>query len=472
MSTAAFKAENDQLLINTVNTGFIDYWATGKKTIRQGTGIEVYITPECNQNCSYCYLCSHGDELYPKDIRNHDTILKNYKMFLDYCVEKKLKPENFDLFSGEIWQSDFGITILEMLYDCLASQSDFVPEKIMIPSNCSFVLNDKALARIENILQKFNDNDNIKTYVYFSCSNDGYHIDKDTRPYNDPKLQQDKNTQEYYTKILDFCIKWKFAFHPMVSAHCIEKWPENYQWWCDELSARGIDPVRGVMLLETRNDDWTEEKLISYIKFLNFRVELNAKILQEKYPECTRPYEAFYRAMSGKIPKYTNHYDSLKFQNPRDLWPTCSIARSFTVRLGDLAIVPCHRLSYDEFLFGHFTVENDKIVGMTSKNVVMMNQIWLNNLLGASKCGSCLYNSICTRGCYGSQFESNKDFLYPCATVCDLYKVRTIFIYLKYKKIGIWDYPGAKNCESYRIFEKIQNTEEYKKWSKIINNII
>ena len=155
------------------------------------------------------------------------------------------------------------------------------------------------------------------------------------------------------------------------------------------------------------------------------------------------------------------------------MWPTCSIARTLTVRLGDLAIVPCHRLSYEEFLFGHFTVENDKIVGMKSKNVVMMNQIWLNNLLGTSKCGSCQYAPICTRGCYGSQFETNKEFLYPCDTVCELYKVRTIFLYEKYKKMGIWDqYPNSKNSESYRIVEQVKNTEEYKKWSKIAKDII
>ena len=132
MSIAEFKTENDQLLINTVNTGFLDYWRAGNKLIRQDIGIELYITPECNQNCSYCYLCAHGDELYPKQIRNHEQILKNYKMFLNYCVENKLKPAHFDLFSGEIWQTQFGIDILEILYDCLSSQKDFVPATVMI----------------------------------------------------------------------------------------------------------------------------------------------------------------------------------------------------------------------------------------------------------------------------------------------------------------------------------------------------
>ena len=40
-------------------------------------------------------------------------------------------------------------------------------------------------------------------------------------------------------------------------------------------------------------------------------------------------------------------------------YPGCTINRALIVRMGDLAIVPCHRTSYDQFLLGHFNVEND-----------------------------------------------------------------------------------------------------------------
>ena len=470
---ATFQQENDALLYNTINKGFIEYLQFDtEKVVREKMGIELYITPECNQNCSYCYLCAHGDELYPKEIRDRKKIIENYKLFLDYCVENKLKPQHFDLFSGEIWQTQFGIDILEIMYEYLDKQQDFMPESIMIPSNCSFVASDKALERVENILQKFKDNPKITTRLFFSCSNDGYHIDNETRPLNDPNAYAvKKGTKGFYDRLLGFCKKWGFGFHPMVSAHGIEKWPENFKWWCDELEALQLDPIRMVMMLETRNDNWTEDKLISYMKFLNYQIDYIMELFS-KWDKSKPAIQQFIEFVNGSSKKYNNHYNSLRLQNGRDLWPTCSIARTLTVRLGDLAIVPCHRMSYDEFLFGHFKVEEGKIIGVTSKNVVMMNQIWLNNLMGAAKCGSCPYNTLCTRGCYGSQFESNGEFLYPCDTVCDLYKVRTIFLYHKYDKLGIWADEKARHSESYKIIDKIKETEEFEKWSKIVRSII
>ena len=54
-------------------------------------------------------------------------------------------------------------------------------------------------------------------------------------------------------------------------------------------------------------------------------------------------------------------------------YPGCTINRALIVRMGDLAIVPCHRTSYDQFLLGYFNVENEKIVGVTAKNIQLMN---------------------------------------------------------------------------------------------------
>ena len=54
-------------------------------------------------------------------------------------------------------------------------------------------------------------------------------------------------------------------------------------------------------------------------------------------------------------------------------YPGCTINRALIVRMGDLAIVPCHRTSYDQFLLGHFNVENEKIIGVTAKNIQLMN---------------------------------------------------------------------------------------------------
>lgn len=150
-------------------------------------------------------------------------------------------------------------------------------------------------------------------------------------------------------------------------------------------------------------------------------------------------------------------------------WPTCSIARSLVIRLGDLAIIPCHRTSYDEFIIGFFVSdESGTITDITAKNISLMNQIWFNNLYGTAECNHCAFRDLCVRGCYGAQFESTKELFYPCESVCNLFKARIIFLYLKYEKIGVLH----NNRHLINIIQSIEETEEYKKWKKIILTLI
>jgi len=34
------------------------------------------------------------------------------------------------------------------------------------------------------------------------------------------------------------------------------------------------------------------------------------------------------------------------------------------VRAGDLSIIPCHRTSYQKFIYGKYKTENNKIIGI------------------------------------------------------------------------------------------------------------
>jgi len=45
------------------------------------------------------------------------------------------------------------------------------------------------------------------------------------------------------------------------------------------------------------------------------------------------------------------------------------MGRMICVRLGDLAICPCHRTSYDKYLLGKFEVKDNQIIGIKANNV-------------------------------------------------------------------------------------------------------
>ena len=465
-----YQEEKDVLLAGMLDKFYKIYKQPHDKRdfMSESFSLELYITPDCNQNCSYCYLCKHKDQLYPKELRDFPTILKNTEILLDYFVENKMAPYRFDLFSGEIWDTQFGYDVFETVYK--AVQKGFKPRLMVIPSNMSFVLKDESLEVMSEYMQKFKDY-GIK--VCFSCSNDGWYIDKMTRPFNnEDEFELKKGTKAYYRRLIDFCKKWELGFHPMISAHGIEHWCENFDWWIDMLKTEGFDLMNSIMFLEVRNNDWTEEKITHYLKYLNHSANYWA---EEFFPTRIKGDKEEAKKM---FQKWIHHKLKTDFQtnytplllSEDDLHPGCTIHRSIIVRMGDLAIIPCHRTSYDEFIGGHYVVENNKIVGVKAENIQIMNQVWQNNMMGSPKCGSCIYACYCMKGCFGSQFESTGDLFYPCDTVCDLYKARFIFLYHKYTSMGIMNEPEDKIIEN--IIDQIKETEEYKKWTQIALQII
>lgn len=431
--------------------------------------LEIYVTTDCNQSCSYCYLCKHGDELYPKEFRKPEIIVRNFKIFMNYLLDNKMYyPERFDFFTGEIWGTKLGYDLFDVLLDAI--DKGFSPTRIIIPSNLSFILNDETLNKIDEYINKFEQR-NIQ--FAFSCSNDGLYNDVMTRPLNNPEADAKlkKGTAEYYEKLFKYCKKRGFGFHPMVSAHGIKYWKENFKWWQEQLRKYDMDPLNSVMFLEVRNDDWTDEAIRYYLEYLDYTVEY---FWRNYFKNPDVPVDELFSAFihgRSKINKPGNYQPTTL---PRGKFnPGCTIARSLVIRLGDLAIPPCHRTSYDEFIFGKFELDEDatKIIGLTAKNTFLMNQIWLNNFTGMSKCNCCPYNSFCMKGCYGSQFESTGEILYPCESVCELYQARILFLYEKYLKKGILNLEG-EDKELAKLIQQVKNSKEYEKWMPIIQSII
>jgi sulfatase maturation enzyme AslB (radical SAM superfamily) len=103
-------------------------------------GLELFITPTCNQKCEYCYLQRHINDLYPKENNNRETIIKNFKHVLDWCVEEDFNLPNLDLYSGEIWHTSFGLELLDIAFDYIANKG-LRCNKVSIPTNATFLEN-------------------------------------------------------------------------------------------------------------------------------------------------------------------------------------------------------------------------------------------------------------------------------------------------------------------------------------------
>lgn len=387
----------------------------------QESTLEIFLTSACNQRCEYCYLVKYP-KLYPQEYNNQTTILKNLKILFDYLIEQQYYIPNIEFFTGEIWHSNFGLQVLQITLEAI--QNGLQTNYILIPSNCSFVIQDEQMFKIQNYIDKYS---HYGVKLGFSISVDGALLENENRPLANGYIK----TEEFYDKMFLFAQHNNFLFHPMVAAANIDKWIENYQWWEKKCQEYGYNIDGSVMMLEVRNDNWTEQSITEYNNFMNYLIDRN-------FQKCNKDIGIFANNLfdGSGIGGYVPYAPA-----ETDTFPGCTVANSLTLRVGDLAICPCHRTGYDKFIYGKFIVENDKIIDFEGYNPqIAMKILYSNFNLTNIGCDTCIYSDYCLKGCYGSQFESTGEIFAPIQCVCDFDKAKWNNIVSKYEKMGVHKY--------------------------------
>lgn len=392
--------------------------------------IEIILTSNCDLKCEYCYLQRFEDNLYPKEYRDPKLILNNASIFLDWMLEKKIKFE-LQVFSGEVFSQKLGYDFFDLLYNKIkhfSKEEQLIPY-IIIPTNMSFIASDILTEKVQNILDKFRV---IGTIISLSASVDGKCIEE-YRPY---KNKEEDRRDEYYDKLFIFGKKNHIGFHPMIAASNASKWIENFKWYMGMMEKHGLYTKRKIkrllppMMLEVRNDDWTEEAIQEYLKFLDFLVDYEFKDEFEDKKFFAR------RVFLGQVGR---SYDTIALYprtGGRDKI-SCGIQRAFYVRLGDLAIVACHRTAYDHFKLGQFVIEDNKIVDIESTNLPLTLSIMSTISRNLPQCEKCSIKHYCIKGCLGSQYEITGELFQPIESVCNLFKAKVEFLIKKYHEMGI-----------------------------------
>lgn len=430
---------------------FFSPWIEGEtddpSSIWADANLELYVTAQCNQNCEYCYLVRH-EELYPRDVMKPDIIKKNLHIFLDWCMDQGFSFNQVDFFSGEIWHSQFGWDLLDIMLSYI--RNGLRVKTVMIPTNASFILSDRACIEMTNRIEDYR---NAGCLLQLSGSIDGGYIDNITRRGNDDHLTDDKNSDEFYEKFFSFWRHHNYLFHPMVSSANVKYWKDNFQWWDDQCKRYGYDAFSDVMMLEVRNDDWTDASINDYTDFLDFLID---KYLDER---CNGNVSQLvqYLFLTDIFNPGGNGYINFGMTQA-DAFQGCTVSDMFTVRLGDLAIPPCHRTAYDDLLYGKFHVEDGKITDIDEINPQIASRILLqDSILCSPGCDRCAYNAFCLRGCYGSQREIEKDPFMPIESVCKMFRAKIDFLIDKFDKLGVWKYLEILTPANAR-YESIQDT--------------
>jgi len=425
----SYQKENDLLLKSYLMRGL----SGANNSI---PSIELILSPECDQACTYCYMHRYGHQLYPSSVfENGESILRNTEIFLDFLIENEYQGR-LSLFSGEIFSQEIGFQVLDLVHQKMI-ECPTLFQYVDIPTNYSFILDDEKTRRVEDIVEKFIDT---SKRVYLSISDDGKFMECN-RPY---KSKNQSRGDEYYEKLMAFARKYNYSFHAMVHHNNIEEWPDNWDWFIEMLGDHG--EKFKLNMLEVRNDGWTEESIAHYINFLKHMIDKKMEYFD---------YDA--KRYVDNLVNGPEDITALILRNANKRYDdaiSCSIQKSIAVRMADLTVVPCHRLMYPEFIAGRFILDEnqEKIIDIEGEFVTQYLSIKSLPAAFQLKCYSCPIKSFCTKGCLGSNYETNKEVFMPVESVCKLYQSKFKFLYEYYDELGILDALIKNKGDTYRDY--------------------
>ena len=414
----SFQEENDKLVSHFLEKTFFKAWRSRNGALANWRRVELFLNTRCNQACVYCYLNRYGSKLYPEQLQDDRAVLSNLRMFLDWLTSKSYKPD-FEIFSGEPLVQEIGYRALEMILRSYLRHK-LLPVQVVVPSNYTFILNNHLTSRVIGLLRTYHDCD---SKLILSTSIDGKYCESN-RPLK--SLGADPRDDKFYDRVFSFNRRFGFGFHPMVYSRNIECWIDNFVWFQDMFRKHRI-PYYNLYLLEVRNKEWSPASIRGFGEFVSFIIKWTWK---HKCGENRAKFLDFLFRFRG--------YNML--QSPFSTIGRgigCSIQGTFTLRVGDLCLVPCHRTAYRQFELARFKTSNGRISGLEAINPELMITIYTLHSNNFPYCESCPIKNLCSKGCLGSQFEATGDLFTPIPTVCQLEHWKLYNIIKTFKEIGV-----------------------------------
>lgn len=430
----SFQEENDQLLNSILERTYFAGWKDPEnEKYMNFNSLEIIMNYKCNLGCKYCYVNRWGEELYPSELyADEEKLLSNLQMILRWLKRNDFRP-TIEYFSGEALVQKVGLKGLEMFTSSVPSGTT-----ILVPTNYTFILSDELTKRVDGIIANAKARD---VRVSLSASVDGKYCEVN-RPFKGTITSQcevekrrweyeysgvpDPRDDAYYDKVFAFAKKWGFGFHPMVYSNQIEKWKDNFLWF-QEMYKKYDLPWDKLYLLEVRNAEWSDQQIREYMEFIKFLIRWTWDMTGRNpgnFLEFVYKGKGF-NILTGPLTTIGRGIG-------------CSLQSAVYLRLGDLALVPCHRQSYKQFIIGWLQTENGEIEGVKAHNSEILIAEMSCTHRNFPYCEACYIKHICSGGCLGAQFEFTGDPFTPIPRMCKLAHNKVRAMIEVYRELGIY----------------------------------
>lgn len=407
-----------------------------------GSPIELIIKPQCNQQCEYCYIYKHGDELYPVEERISDEkILENLDNFLNYLFNvRKVFIKDWEFFAGDLYGNGLIYKILDIFYKYLSIEyqkhtSWYQDDHIVISMPCNFYYLATRSEDVQKTIDYQYKLSEIGVAFCLSCSTDGKYA-TDIR-------EKKELSDEYFDNLMKAGLATRAGFHPMISYESIDTAIANYDWWLEQFDKYFPDDFEkpySPMFLEVRNDGWTDENIGKYLQFLQH-------VIEKRFEYCDKSVDKLAKALfaprdeNEPLGCHLNCYDLIRLNlqsSEKQERVSCGLQSLTMINLSNLSIVPCHRLAYKQFEGAKFIQdENGKIIDFEPLNVTGYLTFKFFKTQTLPKCQICAYKRFCLKGCYGSQFESRGDPFIPIPSVCRMLQAKYYYLISTYAEMGV-----------------------------------
>lgn len=380
--------------------------------------IELELSGLCSANCQYCYLKKYQKDLFPKELYNEKNIIDNINLLLQWYIKNNFTCR-ISLFSGEWLTTSLMEPVFNSIYNNFKDAQEYQkPIDILIPDNMNFIHSTELTDKIQYYIDLLQ---SIHIPIIISASIDGKYCD----------FGRVEQSDEFYQKCFEFCDKNNFFCHPMISPQNIKNWKENYLWWLTNAPQKIVE---NLVMLETKNENWDNDSILALLDFCNFLIE--SKLIKYNNDLLKFANSIFY-------PKgYTIEQSKIRLYNSKkSKGITCTMSKELSIRVADLSLILCHRLSYEELLLGKFIIEDNQITKIqANKNKVPLLSIKAHfNRSCAPLCEKCIFEPICPGFCCGLAYETFNNILVPTPNMCNMYKTKYIFLIKKYNDMGIFD---------------------------------